>query len=203
MSDILRQKSFKPRLKLKRSFFNQPTIKVARQLLGCYLARRIGSKVIRARITETEAYVGPRDKASHASRGRTARNEVMFSKPGYYYIYLIYGMYYCLNVVTEKDGYPAAVLIRGVELINKPNVKNVQLDQNNFADNIRIEGPGRVCRALRVDKHFNKADAIVNKQLWLEKGKLGKQEKIATGKRINVPYAGPWQHKLWRFYIKK
>ncbi len=176
--------------RLSRDFFNRPTLRVARELLGCYLVRKVGGRKIRARITETEAYVGPQDKANHAAYGRTPRTEVMFGKPGHYYIYLIYGMYYCLNIVTEKDGYPAAVLIRGVELV-KPLPK------------VKTDGPGKLCRALKIDKRFNKEDAIVNNQLWLAKGKLSDKEKIARGKRINVSYAGGWQHKPWRFYIKK
>lgn len=176
--------------KIDRAFFNRPTLKVARQILGCYLVRKIGNKKIRARITEVEAYVGLQDKASHASRGRTPRNEVMFGEPGIYYVYLIYGIYYCLNIVTDKYSYPAAVLIRGVELA-KPLSK------------IKTDGPGKVCRVLQVDKRFNKKDAIKNKQLWFEKGQLAKGEKMMAGKRIGVNYAGGWQHKPWRFYIKK
>lgn len=179
-----------PKTRLVRAFFNRPTLQVARGLLGCYLVRKVGRKLARARITETEAYIGPKDKANHASYGRTPRTDVMFGKPGHYYVYLIYGMYYCLNVVTEKDGYPAAVLIRGVEL-EKPSAK------------VKTDGPGKLCRALQIDKSFNKADAIMNQQLWLESGNLSKNEKVVTGKRINVPYAGGWQNKPWRFYIKK
>src|SRR3989338_4545193 len=98
--------------RIKRVFFSKSTLEVARGLLGCYLVRRMGNRVIRVRIIETEAYVGPKDKASHASRGSTPRTQVMFGKPEYLYVYLVYGMHYCLNVVTEREGYPAAVLIR-------------------------------------------------------------------------------------------
>ncbi|MBX4190313.1 DNA-3-methyladenine glycosylase, partial [Candidatus Parcubacteria bacterium] len=116
--------------KLDRQFFEQKTLKVARELLGKYLVRRIGNKVIAAKITETEAYCGPNDKACHASKGRTSRTEVMFGKAGHAYVYLIYGMYHCLNIVTEKENYPAAVLIRGIGSIN---------------------GPGKLCRELKID----------------------------------------------------
>src|SRR3989344_3265504 len=100
---------------LDEKFFNRKTLAVARDLIGCFLVRRFKGKTFRLKITETEAYIGPHDLASHASKGRTARTEIMFGKAGTLYIYFIYGMYYMLNIVTEKAGYPAAVLIRGVE----------------------------------------------------------------------------------------
>ena len=112
------------KIKLKREFFERKTLVVARELLGKYLIHRIGTKIISGMITETEAYHGFRDLASHASRGRTKRTEIMFGPAGHAYIYLIYGMYYCLNVVTEREEYPAAVLIRGVEIDQKSNLKN-------------------------------------------------------------------------------
>jgi DNA-3-methyladenine glycosylase len=172
---------------LKRSFFQKSTVKVAQNLLGCFLVRRIGRKILRGRITGTEAYVGLNDKASHASRGRTPRTEIMFGGAGYFYIYLIYGMYYCLNVVTEKVGYPAAVLIRGVEVDNK----DVKL----------LNGPGKVCRYFKIDKRLNGKDAVIDKNLWFEAGKPNKSSKIRAAKRIGVDYAGKWQHKKWRFIL--
>ncbi|MDP3986207.1 MAG: DNA-3-methyladenine glycosylase [Candidatus Veblenbacteria bacterium] len=176
--------------RLGHRFFNRPTVKVARGLLGCYLMRKVGSRLVCARITETEAYVGPNDKASHASRGRTPRTEVMFGPPGYLYVYLVYGMYHCLNVVTEEEGYPAAVLIRSVEVIS-PRQGKV------------ISGPGRLCRALKISKRLNGQDIVTSRGVWFERGVLRKGEKIVTGKRIGVPYAGTWQYKPWRFWIKK
>jgi len=188
--------------RLRRSFFNRPTVTVARQLLGCYLVRRMGNRVIRVRIIETEAYVGPKDKASHASRGSTPRTQVMFGKAGCLYIYLVYGMYYCLNVVTEREGYPAAVLIRSSVKLG-PSSFFVPYGTKNEQNGFEISGPGRVCRALKIDKRLHGEDSVVSRQLWFEKGKLSQNEKIMTGKRIGIPYAGRWQHKRWRFYIKK
>src|SRR3989338_6256216 len=101
-------------MKLKREFFNRDTVVVAQELLGKYLVRKINGKIVKFRITETEAYCGSKDLPCHASKGMTPRTNVMFGPPGHAYIYLIYGMYYCLNIVTEKEGYPAAVLIRAV-----------------------------------------------------------------------------------------
>ena len=107
---------------LKRNFYNQDTLIVAKSLLGCFLMRKVNGKIIKAKITETEAYRGKNDLASHASRGRTPRTELMFGEAGHAYIYMIYGMYHCLNIVTEKKDFPAAVLIRSVK-IEKTNYK--------------------------------------------------------------------------------
>ena len=192
--------------KLGRRFFNRPTIKVARDLLGCYLVRKIGNKVIRVRITETEGYIGPNDRASHASRGRPPRTKIMFGNPGYFYIYLIYGMYYCLNVVTEKRGFPAAVLIRAVTLKNNNGAFCPRWDKKpagDFGAKItKTDGPGKLCRYFKVDKSLNNKDSVTSQQLWFEGGKLLRTERIMSGKRIGVSYAGVWQHKPWRFYIK-
>ncbi len=168
------------------SFFDQSTLSVARQLLGCYLVRKQGRIIKRALICETEAYVGPQDQASHASRGRTKRTEVMFGQPGYAYIYLIYGMYYCFNIVTGKQGYPAAVLVRSVILDNK-----------------LINGPGKVCQELKIDKKLNREDLLTSTKIWLEKGDKVPLKNIKTAPRIGIGYAGKWKHKPWRFFIKK
>ena len=132
-------------------------------------------------ITEVEAYVGPRDLASHASRGKTPRTEVMFGKSGFWYVYLIYGMHHCLNIVTGKEGYPAAVLIRSVK---------------------GTIGPGRVCKFFRVDQEFNKKIASKKAGLWIEDhGVQINSRQIKKGKRIGVEYAGKWKDKLWRFFL--
>lgn len=132
-------------------------------------------------ITEVEAYVGQKDKASHASRGKTPRTEIMFGTSGYWYVYLIYGMYYCLNIVTEKENYPAAILIRGVE---------------------GISGPGRVTRYFGIDKNFNATSASRKTGLWIEDREvIIKPHQVKREKRIGVDYAGEWKDKLWRFSI--
>ena len=170
--------------RLTRKFFDRNTVTVAKELLGKYLVRRIHStrsgqaaKVIAARITETEAYCGQKDLACHASRGLTERTKVMFGPPGYAYVYLVYGIYHCLNVVTEKEGYPAAILIRGCEL---------------------ADGPGKLCRELGINMALNSVDLCSSKELWLE-DREEKPPKIKKGKRIGVDYAGKWKDKLWRF----
>lgn len=173
---------------------------VAKQLLGKYLVRKIGNKTIKARITETEAYCGPRDLASHASKGLTKRTKTMFGPPGRAYIYLIYGMYHCLNVVTEKEGYPAAVLVRTAEILNpKSEVLNKSKTKN--LKNLKLNGPGILCRELMIDKKLNGADLSKSKELWFEdRGDKAPKRKIKRGKRINVDFAGKWKNKLWRFY---
>lgn len=156
-------------MRLPRSFFKQKTLKVAKDLLGCFLIHQISKKKIISRIIETEAYCGPKDLANHASLGRTKRTEVMFGPAGHAYIYLIYGMYYCLNIVTEKVNYPAAVLIRGVEL----ETRNPRLKTRNSNSEFRvlkIIGPGKVCRELKINKKFNGIDLVKSKQLYITNG---------------------------------
>ena len=124
-------------------------MKVAKELLGKFLVRRIGRREIAGMIMEVEAYIGPYDKASHASRGKTERTKVMFGKPGHWYVYLIYGMYYCLNIVTEKENYPAAILIRSVLVEGPASPKGGRALQRG------VYGPGRVSKCFKIDKRFN------------------------------------------------
>lgn len=173
---------------LPETFFQHRTLMVARELLGDTLCRRFRGKTIRGEITETEAYCGPHDLASHASRGRTPRTEVMFGPPGRIYVYLIYGMYWCLNIVTERDGYPAAVLIRAVTVPGKPSQKT--------------DGPGKLCRFFHIDKSLH--EKILGKRtgLWIERPRtVGKKFHIKKTPRIGVDYAGSHRDKLWRFVL--
>jgi len=163
----------------------RPTVAVALGLLGAYLVhdgpggRQVG------RIVETEAYVGPDDRASHASRGRTPRTDPMFGPPGFAYVYLVYGMYYCLNVVAEPEGYPAAVLLRALEPIA------------GIAGS--TSGPGRLCRALGIDLTYNRAD-LTGGALYLAGG-APPAGRIVAGPRVGVESAGRWALKPWRFYL--
>lgn len=171
---------------LTRAYFERPTLQVARGLLGKYLVRANGRRTLAARIIEVEAYVGPKDRASHASRGWTQRTAVMFGPPGIAYVYLVYGMHYCFNIVTERDAYPAAVLIRAVE-----------------EGGLLIDGPGRVCRHLQIDRSLNEADLTIGERLWLEdRGRRVSRAAIGAYPRIGVDYAGRWAKKLWRFRLK-
>lgn len=180
--------------KLKREFYNRPTLKVAKDLLGKYLVVKKGRKILSGKIVETEAYIGSDDPACHAFKGMTPRNEVMFGPPGHAYIYFTYGMYHCLNLVTEKDGYPAAVLIRAVEpvqgtefMMKKRGTKNLQ----NLTS-----GPGKLCQALCLDRSLSGADLCSGK-IWLE-DRGEKVKKIKPASRIGVTEG---KDKKWRFYI--
>jgi len=188
--------------RLKRYFYTQPTLKVAQNLLGKFLVRKIGKKMLSGMIVEVEAYKGHSDKASHASRGKTKRTEVMFDKAGLAYVYIIYGMYHCLNVVTEREEYPSAVLIRSLEPVQflapvsrypKPKTQHL------------TNGPGKLCQAFKIDRKLNKLDLVTSDKLWIEdRGVKIKQSQIVRTKRIGVDYAGPyWSKRKWRFYIKR
>lgn len=175
-----------PRKVLPRRYFARPTLEVARDLLGKYLLRHDGDGTRRAgRIVEVEAYIGGEDLACHASKGRTKRTEVMFGPPGLAYVYLIYGMYHCLNVVTEKEGFPAAVLIRAIE-----------------TDGRLINGPGKLCRDFAIDRRHNWHDLTSGQILWIEdRGERWPDSSIITGPRVGVDYAGAWAKKPWRFLL--
>ncbi len=172
---------------LPASFYARPTLQVARSLLGKYLVRETAAGLREGRIVEVEAYVGPKDRASHASRGRTERTEVMFGPPGLAYVYMIYGMHHCLNVVTERADFPAAVLIRAVEHAA-----------------VLADGPGRVCRLFEIDRRLNYHDLTSGKVFWIEdRGEQIRRTQIGAFPRIGVDYAGPWAAKLWRFRVTK
>lgn len=168
--------------RLSGHFFQHPVLEVAPDLLGKILARRFDDgSVHRYVITEVEAYNGMEDLACHASKGRTARTEVMFHRGGLVYVYLIYGMYWMLNFVTGNEDEPTAVLIRGLE---------------------GISGPGRVGRVLKLDKSFYGEELAASNRIWLEDS--GNKPGIITTPRIGIDYAGePWISKPWRFVATK
>jgi DNA-3-methyladenine glycosylase len=172
---------------LTRAYFNRPTLVVARSLVGKYLIRCIDGKEMAGKIIEVEAYVGSEDKACHASKGRTQRTDVMFGPAGVAYVYLIYGMYHCLNVVTEREEFPSAVLIRAIEIDGK-----------------LIDGPGRLCRAMQIDRRLNRADLTMGESLWFEdRGTSVKRGNVGGHPRIGIDYAGKWAEKLWRFRLER
>jgi DNA-3-methyladenine glycosylase len=184
-------------LRLSRAFYEQPTVAVARRLLGKYLVRIDDAGVRAGMILETEAYVGPDDKASHASRGRTPRTSVMFGPAGFAYIYLIYGMHHCLNIVTDQEDYPAAVLIRAVE---PGEGLELMREQRPILDVRRLtNGPGKLCQAFGIDRRLNGLD-LCGEALFIEDRGTSLVDIVATT-RVGVDYAGPWKDKAWRFYI--
>src|SRR5262245_51433090 len=139
--------------KLPRSFYSRSTLDVASDLLGKVLVRRIDRRKVACKIVETEAYVVPHDLACHASKGHTRRRSVMFPLPGYAYVYMIYEFYFCLNVVTEPLGYPAAVLIRAVQPLENVDLMRKLRNNPEHATNI-ASGPGKLCLAMSIDKQL-------------------------------------------------
>lgn len=179
---------------LPRKFYERQTLDIAKDLLGCFLIRKFAGgrreKIVRAMIVETEAYIGEDDLASHASKGRTKRTEIMYGKAGHAYVYMIYGMYYCLNIITEREGFPAAILIRAVVV--------------DGTDHKKTNGPGKVCRELQVDKSLNGWDVCKGQKLWIETSHsrvTGKN--ILATTRVGVDYAKNCKDYPWRFVLKK
>jgi DNA-3-methyladenine glycosylase len=186
-------------VKLPRSFYAQSTIQVARQLLGKYLVRKYPDGKTVGKIVETEAYVGPHDLACHAAKGRTARTEVMFGPPGHAYVYFIYGVYYCLNIVTEEVGHASAVLIRALEPVE--GIELMQKRRGTEKPHSLASGPGKLCLALAIDKALNGADMCRGNVLYVE-DRDAPASKIVARPRIGVDYAGKWKDKPWRFLIR-
>jgi DNA-3-methyladenine glycosylase len=168
-----------------RAFFARSALEVARELIGMHLVHDDGERLRRGRIVETEAYQGPQDRAAHSSRGRTARTEVMFGPPGYAYVYLIYGFWNCLNVVTAKEGVPHAVLLRALEPLAGVTDKTW--------------GPGLLCRAMHVDRRLNGID-LRGGVLWIERPRRAPQIALGRSARIGVESAGAWARRPWRFF---
>lgn len=176
-------------MRLPPSFYARPALTVARELLGARLVvdeggwRRVG------RIVETEAYVGEHDLACHASKGRTPRTEVLFGPPGRAYVYLIYGMYHCFNVVTDVEGVGSAVLVRAVEPVE------------GLSPEARTDGPGRLCRALGLTLAHNRLD-LQGSHLYLEAGPPVPEAAVERGPRIGVDYAGAWALEPYRLWVR-
>ena len=173
--------------KLERAFYNRDTVIVAKELLGKYLVH-VSQGVERiGRIVEDEAYLGTHDLAAHSSKGLTPRTQVMFGPPGYAYVYLIYGMYYCMNVVTEREGHASAVLLRAIE-----PVKNVSG---------KTQGPGLLCKSMQIDWRLNAHD-LVSDDFYIADPLKEERLTIVKRPRVGVAYAKHWQRRLLRFYIK-
>jgi DNA-3-methyladenine glycosylase len=178
----------KPRLqKLERAFYDRDTVIVAKELLGKYLVHISDGLQRIGRIVEDEAYLGPHDLAAHSSKGLTPRTKVMFGPPGHAYVYLIYGMYSCMNVVTEREGHGSAVLLRAVEPL-----KNVEG---------RTQGPGLLCKAMRIDRRLNGHD-LVSDDFYIAAPPKDEPFTLVNRPRVGVDYARHWRRRLLRFYIK-
>lgn len=172
---------------LPEAFYRRPGPVVARDLLGRVLARRLpDTSVIRAPIVEVEAYDGPLDRASHAWPGRTGRNAPMFEAGGIAYVYLIYGMHHCLNVVTGEAGHPSAVLVRAAAWPEDPKAAS---------------GPGKLARSFAIDRALNGV-SLLGPALWIEEGSPVPDRAVGRSRRIGVDYAGAWASRRLRFFVK-
>jgi DNA-3-methyladenine glycosylase len=173
--------------KLPRSFYACDTAEVARDLLGKCLVHVVDGVARIGRIVETEAYIGAHDLAAHSSKGITARTKVLFGPPGFSYVYLIYGIYHCMNVVTEREGHGAAVLLRALEPVR------------NLAG--KTSGPGLLCKAMGIDLRLNAHDLQSN-DFYIADDGMPQSLTIVERPRIGVDYAGDWAGRELRFYIK-
>lgn len=169
--------------RLQKDFFIRDVLEVAPDLIGKYLVRRYDDgKIQKFLITEVEAYRGEQDLACHASKGRTPRTEIMYHEGGHVYVYLIYGMYWMLNIVTATKDFPQAVLIRGIE---------------------GFDGPGKLTKGLQIDKSFYGENLVSSKRLWIESSEKSSEIKIKTSPRIGIDYAGEiYKNKQWRFVLE-
>ena len=182
---------------LDRKFYQRDTLKVAQALLGKKLVRHCNGLKMCGMITETEAYCGEADSACHAHRGRTPRNTVMFGRPGHAYVYFTYGMHYMLNLVTEEEGHPCAVLIRAV--LPLEGIEEMEARRRRKGSEL-TNGPAKLCQALNIDKALNGWDLTCGKELWVEDFRRIPRKSIILTPRIGIDYAGEQdRHALWRF----
>ena len=185
------------------AFFARPTLTVARELLGQRLVRERDGQRLSGLIVETEAYIGPADSASHAYLNRNSgRARVMFGPPGYSYVYFIYGLYFMLNIVTEAESFPAAVLIRALE--PQEGLDVMQANRRLASPAPRLtNGPAKLCQALHIDKNLNNWNLTLGQFLWLEAAPALPADIIATGPRVGIDYAQPEDRAAaWRFWLR-
>ncbi|MBC7225722.1 MAG: DNA-3-methyladenine glycosylase [Thermoflexales bacterium] len=186
---------------LPRDFFARDTLQVARDLLGQVLVRLLDGERLSGRIVEVEAYIGEDDLASHARFGRTSRNEAMYGPPGHAYVYQIYGLHHCLNIVTEAEGFPAAVLIRALEPLE--GLEQMR-QRRGVADPVLLTaGPARLCQAMEIDRRLDKADMCApDAVLFVDAGAPVPDDQVATGPRVGVQGDLRARTVPWRFYIR-
>jgi DNA-3-methyladenine glycosylase len=187
---------------LPESFYSGEVIEVARHLLGMRLVRRLDGVRVAGIISETEAYRGEEDLACHARSGKTARNAVMYGRPGRAYIYFTYGMHWCLNAVCGVEGFPAAVLIRAIHPVEGLEV--IALRREGRQPDEWCSGPARLCRALAIDKALNGAGLCDDESpLWIEECIQIAEKDVLTTPRIGIQSTPePWRSKPWRYVIK-
>lgn len=173
--------------KLPRSFYDRDTVTVARDLLGTFLVHVVEGVELIGRIVEVEAYLGAHDLAAHSSKGLTQRTRMLFGPPGYAYVYLVYGIHWCMNIVTEGEGHGSAVLLRAVEPVQ------------NIGE--RTRGPGLLCRAMQIDQRLNGHD-MLSRDFFVAAGPGCEAQELVETARIGVAYSGIWATRLLRFHLK-
>jgi DNA-3-methyladenine glycosylase len=183
---------------LPRKFYERPTLTVARELIGARLVRILDGIKLVGLITETEAYINEEDLACHAKAGRTPRTAVMYGPPGHAYVYFTYGNHWMLNVVTEREGFPAAVLIRAIQPIEGVEVMSTRRSGRDTF------GPGKLTQAMGITKSENTVDlTVANQGLWIEAGLSVPDENVTIGPRVGLnTVPEPWFSKPWRFLVK-
>lgn len=183
---------------LLREFYNRPTLTVTRELIGARLVRVLDGQRLAGLITEAEAYIGEKDLASHARAGRTRRTAVMYGPPGHAYVYFTYGNHWMLNLVTEEEETPGAVLIRAIQPVEGVEI---MLERRSGRDTF---GPGKLCQALGIDGLLNGADLTqMDSGLWIERGVQVPDSAVTTGPRVGLNTTPePWLSKPWRFLVK-
>jgi DNA-3-methyladenine glycosylase len=179
-----------------RAWFDRPAVDVARDLLGCLLTHDAPAGRVSGQIVEVEAYQGPEDLAAHSSRGMTARNAVMFGPPGHLYVYLIYGLHHCANVVCGPGGKPEAVLLRAARIVDGIDLARAR--RGAVADERLASGPGNLGSAFGIDRTLNGADLLAG-PIQLERG--SRPARIERSRRVGVNYAGVWAERRLRFSV--
>ena len=186
-------------LTIPRKFYNRPTLAVARELIGARLVRILDGQKLVGIITETEGYIGEEDLACHAKAGLTPRTAPMYGPSGHAYVYFTYGNHWMLNVVTEGEGFPAAVLIRAIWPLEGAGIMSTRRGGRDML------GPGKLCQAMGIDKALNTADLTeTTSGLWIEAGQAVPDSAVTIGPRVglnNTPE--PWKSKPWRFLVKR
>ncbi|HVN16392.1 MAG TPA: DNA-3-methyladenine glycosylase [Anaerolineales bacterium] len=183
---------------LPKKFYNRPTLTVARELIGARLVRILNGKKLVGLITETEAYISEKDLACHAKAGRTPRTAVMYGPPGHAYVYFTYGNHWMLNVVTEREGFPAAVLIRAIQPIEGGEIMSKRRSGRDTF------GPGKLTQSMGITKSENGIDLTeANSSLWIEAGVFVPNKSVTRGPRVGLySVPEPWKSKPWRFLVK-
>lgn len=198
MTPVVATRPMAGQVRLERAWFDRPAAGLALDLLGARLVHASSDGVVGGRIVEVEAYEGPEDLAAHSSRGRTARNATMFGPPGHCYVYLVYGLHHCVNVVGGPGAKPEAVLIRALEIDEGRELARAR--RGHRASELRLaSGPGNVAQALGIDRCHDGSDLLAG-PIHLDP-RTGPMPEVRSGPRVGVDYSGPWAARPLRHWI--